>query len=191
MAKPAIILNSATPKSFIILDEIGRGTATFDGLSIAWAVIEHIQSDIHAKTIFATHYHELTELADLLPGIRNYHVAVKEAQNRIVFLRTVEAGAADRSYGIEVAKLAGIPSSVTHRAREILKKHEENEHQLSDNLTVRARRKPKIVINQLSLFTALEEELRSQLRQVDVDNLTPLEAVRILAELKKKAENPS
>ncbi len=97
------------PRSLIVLDEIGRGTATFDGLSLAWAVIEHIQSKIRAKTIFATHYHELTELADLLPGIRNLHVTVKEAGNRIIFLRTVEAGPADRSYGIEVARLAGIP----------------------------------------------------------------------------------
>jgi DNA mismatch repair protein MutS len=187
MTETAIILNSATSKSLIILDEIGRGTATFDGLSIAWAVIEHIHSYIKAKTIFATHYHELTELADLISGIKNYHVAVKEAQNRIVFLRTVEAGPADRSYGIDVAKLAGIPGPVTQRAREILKKHEENEHQLSDNLTVRARRKPKIVVNQLSLFTALEEELRNALREIEVDAITPLEALRLLAELKKKA----
>ena len=188
MTETAIILNSATPKSLIILDEIGRGTATFDGLSIAWAVIEHIQANLRAKTIFATHYHELTELADLLPAIKNFHVAVKEAQNRIVFLRTVEPGAADRSYGIEVAKLAGIPGPVTQRAREILKKHEETEHQLSDNLTVRARRKPKIVINQLSLFTALEEELRNALREINVDTVTPLDALRLLADLKKKAE---
>jgi DNA mismatch repair protein MutS len=188
MTETAIILNSATPKSLIILDEIGRGTATFDGLSIAWAVIEHIQSRIRAKTIFATHYHELTELADLLTKIKNYHVTVKEAHNRIIFLRTVEAGAADRSYGIEVAKLAGIPSPVTQRAREILKKHEENEHQVSDNLTVRARRKPKIIVNQMSLFTALEEELRNALRAIEVDSITPLEALRLLSELKKKAE---
>jgi DNA mismatch repair protein MutS len=188
MTETAIILNSATPNSLIILDEIGRGTATFDGLSLAWAVIEHIQSNIRAKTLFATHYHELTELADLLSGIKNYHVAVRESGNRIVFLRTVEPGAADRSYGIEVAKLAGIPSTVTQRAREILKKHEENEHELTDNLTVRARRKPKIVINQLALFTALEEELRASLRALDVDNVTPLEALRLLTELKKKAE---
>jgi DNA mismatch repair protein MutS len=188
MTETAIILNSATERSLIILDEIGRGTATFDGLSIAWAVIEHIQAHIRAKTLFATHYHELTELADLVAGIKNYHVAVKEAQNRIVFLRTVEEGAADRSYGIEVAKLAGIPGAVTQRAREILKKHEENEHQLSDNLTVRTRRKTRIVVNQLSLFTALEEELRNSLREMDVDNMTPLEALKRLAELKKKAE---
>jgi DNA mismatch repair protein MutS len=187
MTETAVILNSATPKSLIILDEIGRGTATFDGLSIAWAVMEYIQSHIHAKTIFATHYHELTELAELLPGIKNYHVAAKEAENRIVFLRTVEAGAADRSYGIEVARLAGIPARVIQRSREILKKHEETEQQLSDNLTVRARRKPKIVVNQLSLFTALEEELRNALREIDVDAMTPLDALQLLAELKKKA----
>jgi DNA mismatch repair protein MutS len=188
MTESAMILNSATPRSLVILDEIGRGTATFDGLSLAWAIIEHIQSAIRAKTLFATHYHELTELADLLSGIRNYHVAVKEAANRIIFLRTVEPGAADRSYGIEVARLAGIPPLVTQRAREILKKHEENEHQLSDNLTVRARRKPKVVINQLALFTALEEELRNSLRSLDLDNLTPLEALQLLADLKKKAQ---
>src|ERR1041385_8576821 len=187
MTETAIILNSATPKSLIILDEIGRGTATFDGLSLAWAVIEHVQLHLHAKTIFATHYHELTELAELMSGIKNFHVTVKESQNRIIFLRKVEAGAADRSYGIEVAKLAGIPGPVIHRAREILKKHEESEHQLSDNLTVRAGRKPKVIVNQLSLFTALEEELRNDLRQVDVDRLTPLEGLRVLAELKKKA----
>jgi DNA mismatch repair protein MutS len=188
MTETAIILNSATARSLVILDEIGRGTATFDGLSLAWAVIEHIQANIRAKTLFATHYHELTELADLLPGIKNYHVAVKEAQNRIIFLRTVESGPANRSYGIEVAKLAGIPGGVTERAREILKKHEEQEHQLSDNLTVRARRKPRIVVNQLSLFTALEEELRNTLRALDVDSMTPLEALKLLAELKKKAQ---
>lgn len=188
MTETAIILNSATPRSLIILDEIGRGTATFDGLSIAWAVVEHIQSRIRAKTLFATHYHELTELADLLSGIKNYHVTVKESENRIVFLRGVESGPADRSYGIEVAKLAGIPGPVTQRATEILKKHEENEHQLSDNLTVRARRKPKIVVNQMSLFTALEEELRNAVRSLDVDSMTPLEALRFLSELRKKAE---
>lgn len=187
MTETALILNSATPRSLIVLDEIGRGTATFDGLAIAWAVIEHIRSHIRAKTLFATHYHELTELADLLPSIKNYHVTVKETSNRIVFLKTVEPGRADRSYGIEVARLAGIPASVTQRAREILRKHEENEHELSDNLTVRARRKPRVVVNQLSLFTALEEEIRNALRLIDVDNLTPVEALRLLAELKKKA----
>jgi DNA mismatch repair protein MutS len=187
MTETAMILNSATRRSLIVLDEIGRGTATFDGLSIAWAVIEHIQSQIRAKTLFATHYHELTELADLLPGIRNYHVTVKEAENRIIFLRNIEPGPADRSYGIEVARLAGIPLDVTTRAREILKKHEENEHQLSDNLTVRAKRKIRIVADQLPLFTAMEEELRRSLRALDIDNLTPIEALKQLADLRKRA----
>ena len=187
MTETAMILNSATSRSLIVLDEIGRGTATFDGLSIAWAVIEYIQTQIRAKTLFATHYHELTELADLLPGIRNYHVTVKETESRILFLRTIEPGAADRSYGIEVARLAGIPLNVTQRAREILKKHEENEHELSDNLTVRAKRKARIVVNQLPLFTAMEEELRDSLRAIDIDNLTPVEALKQLADLRKRA----
>jgi DNA mismatch repair protein MutS len=187
MTETALILNSATPRSLIVLDEIGRGTATFDGLSIAWAVIEHIQSRIQAKTLFATHYHELTELADLLPGIRNFHVQVREAENRIVFLRTIAEGPANRSYGIEVARLAGIPAGVTTRAREILKRHEDSERQLSDHLTPRARRKPQVVVNQLSLFTAIEEELRDALRSVDTDNLTPLAALQLLTELKTKA----
>jgi DNA mismatch repair protein MutS len=187
MTETAMILNSATSRSLIVLDEIGRGTATFDGLSIAWAVIEYIQTQVRAKTLFATHYHELTELADLLPGIRNYHVTVKETESRIIFLRTIEPGAADRSYGIEVARLAGIPLNVTQRAREILKKHEENEHELSDNLTVRAKRKARIVVNQLPLFTAMEEELRDSLRAIDIDNLTPVEALKQLADLRKRA----
>jgi hypothetical protein len=152
-------------------------------------VIEHIQAKIQAKTIFATHYHELTELADLLPGIRNLHVTVKEAGNRIIFLRTVEAGPADRSYGIEVARLAGIPVTVTERAREILRKHEENEHQLSDNLTVRARRKTRVMVHQLPLFTAIEEELRNSLRALDLNNFTPMDALRMLEELRKKAQS--
>jgi DNA mismatch repair protein MutS len=191
MTETAMILNSATPRSLIVLDEIGRGTATFDGLSIAWAVIEHIQTKIRAKTLFATHYHELTELADLLPGIRNYHVTVKETDSRIIFLRTIEAGPADRSYGIEVARLAGIPLNVTARAREILKKHEENEHQLSDNLTVRAKRKTRVIVDQLPLFSAIEDELRRSLRALDVDNLTPLEALKHLADLRKRANEGS
>jgi DNA mismatch repair protein MutS len=183
MTETAAILNSATAQSLIVLDEIGRGTATFDGLSIAWAVIEHIQAHIGAKTLFATHYHELTELADLLTGVGNYHVAVRESGNRIVFLRKVEAGPADRSYGIEVARLAGIPAPVVDRAREILKKHEESEQELSDNLTVRARRKKRITINQLALFSPEEEQLRARLEDVDIENTSPLEALKILAEL--------
>ena len=184
MTEAAIILNAATSESLVILDEVGRGTATFDGLSIAWAVIEHLQSHVGAKTLFATHYHELTELAELLPGVANFHVTVTESENRIIFLRKIEAGAADRSYGIEVARLAGLPSSVLDRAREILKKHEETERELSDNLTVRARRTKRIVINQLSLFSPEEEALRARLRDVDVELTSPMEALKLLADLK-------
>ena len=120
MTETAAILNTATARSFIVLDEIGRGTATYDGLALAWAVVEHIHERISAKTLFATHYHELTELAEQLDGVRNLHVSVKEAGDQIIFLRKVEPGAADRSYGIEVARLAALPVSVIERAREIL-----------------------------------------------------------------------
>jgi DNA mismatch repair protein MutS len=110
MTETAVILNTATSRSLVVLDEIGRGTATYDGLSLAWAVIEHIHQRIRARTLFATHYHELTELADQMPGVRNLHVSVKEAGDQVIFLRKVEPGRADRSYGIEVARLAGLPS---------------------------------------------------------------------------------
>jgi DNA mismatch repair protein MutS len=118
MAETAVILNIATRRSLIVLDEIGRGTATYDGLALAWAVVEYIHQRIRAKTLFATHYHELTELAEQLDGVRNLHVSVKEAGNRIIFLRKVEPGRADRSYGIEVARLAALPPAVIERARE-------------------------------------------------------------------------
>jgi DNA mismatch repair ATPase MutS len=120
MTETAVILNTATPRSFIVLDEIGRGTATYDGLALAWAVVEHIHARTRAKTLFATHYHELTELAELLDGVRNLSVSVKEAGDHIIFLRKVEPGKADRSYGIEVARLAGLPLRVIERAREVL-----------------------------------------------------------------------
>src|SRR5574337_838048 len=135
MSEVAAILNTATPASLVLLDEVGRGTATFDGLSIAWAVVEHLQAHTRARTLFATHYHELTELADLLPGVKNVHVSVKESGSDIVFLRRVEPGSADKSYGIEVARLAGLPRSVVERAREVLRRHEQSEHELSEELT--------------------------------------------------------
>src|SRR5246500_2662029 len=135
MSEVAAILNHATPASLVLLDEVGRGTATFDGLSIAWAVVEHLQKNTRARTLFATHYHELTELADLLPTVENVHVSVKETPNEIIFLRRVEPGSADKSYGIEVARLAGLPRSVIERAREVLKRHEQSEHQVSEALS--------------------------------------------------------
>ncbi len=127
MTETAAILNTATARSLILLDEVGRGTSTYDGLAIAWAAIEYIHANTRAKTLFATHYHELTELADRLSGVKNYHVSVKESGGGIVFLRKVEEGAADKSYGIEVAKLAGLPADVVNRAREVLAEHESAE----------------------------------------------------------------
>jgi DNA mismatch repair protein MutS len=186
MTETAVILNTATARSLIILDEIGRGTATFDGLSIAWSVIEYLHHRTRAKTLFATHYHELTELAELLPGVKNYHVAVKESGHDIVFLRKVERGSANKSYGIEVARLAGLPQEVVDRAREILRKHEEGEHEISDHLTRHYKRKKAVSSAQLSLFMITDHEVLEDLKQIDVDNLTPLQALEKLSELKTK-----
>ncbi len=136
----AVILNTATPRSLIVLDEIGRGTATYDGLALAWAVVEHIHSTIRAMTLFATHYHELTELESLLDGVRNLHVSVKESGDQILFLRRVEPGAADKSYGIEVARLAALPLSVIERAREVLARHESAEHTVTEVILLLATR---------------------------------------------------
>jgi DNA mismatch repair protein MutS len=187
MTETAVILNTATPRSLIILDEIGRGTATFDGLSIAWSVVEHLHHHTRAKTLFATHYHELTELAELLPGVKNYHLSVKEAGHEIVFLRRVEPGSADKSYGIEVARLAGLPAQVLDRAREILKKHEEGEHEISNHLTRQyKRRKTSSPQSQMSLFMVTDHEILEELKQLNLDNLTPLQALERLHELKGK-----
>ena len=142
MTETAAILNTATPRSLILLDEIGRGTATFDGLAIAWAVVEHIHGRTRAKTLFATHYHELTALAEHLPGVKNYHVSVRETQDGIVFLRKVELGSADRSYGIEVARLAGLPPGVVERSREVLALHERGEERVSETLSPGPSRPP-------------------------------------------------
>ncbi len=183
MSEVAAILNHATPASLVLLDEVGRGTATFDGLSIAWAVVEHLQKHTRARTLFATHYHELTELAELLPSVKNVHVSVKETPNEIIFLRRVEPGSADKSYGIEVARLAGLPRAVIERAREVLKRHEQSEHQLSETLSPGAladgsegspasangRRSQQEV-----LFTPLDRAVLEKLRAADLDQLKPL-----------------
>ena len=184
MSEVAAILNLATPHSLVLLDEVGRGTATFDGLSIAWAVVEHLQAHTRARTLFATHYHELTELADLLSGVKNIHVSVEETPNEIVFLRRIEEGSADKSYGIEVARLAGLPRSVVERAREVLLKHEQSEHQLSEALA--APPMPDHAMEQQRLFTAIDREVLDSLRTADLDNLRPIEALNLLAELKKQ-----
>ena len=184
MSEVAVILNHATPASLVLLDEVGRGTATFDGLSIAWAVVEHLQKHTRARTLFATHYHELTELAELLPTVKNVHVSVKETPSEIIFLRKVEPGSADKSYGIEVARLAGLPRSVIERAREVLKKHEQSEHELSETLTPGASANGNG--NQGVMFTALDRAVIDKLKAADLDELKPIEALNLLAELKKQ-----
>jgi DNA mismatch repair protein MutS len=185
MSEVAAILNHATPSSLVLLDEVGRGTATFDGLSIAWAVVEHLQKHTRARTLFATHYHELTELAELLPAVKNVHVGVKETPSEIIFLRHVEPGSADKSYGIEVARLAGLPRSVIERAREVLLKHEQSEHQLSEKLTPGASSTNGNGHQQV-LFTALDRMILDRLRDADLDQLKPIDALNLLSELKKQ-----
>jgi DNA mismatch repair protein MutS len=186
MSEVAAILNHATPASLVLLDEVGRGTSTFDGLSIAWAVVEHLQKHTRARTLFATHYHELTELADLLPGVQNVHVSVKETPNEIIFLRRVEPGSANKSYGIEVARLAGLPRSVIERAREVLKRHEQSEHQLSETLSPGATDPTNPPVTQEVLFTPLDRAVLEKLRTADLDHLNPLEALNLLSDLKKQ-----
>jgi DNA mismatch repair protein MutS len=184
MTETAVILNTATPNSLIVLDEIGRGTATYDGLALAWSVIEHIHEKIHAKTLFATHYHELTELADQLQGVRNLHVSVKESGDQIVFLRKVEPGSADRSYGIEVARLAGLPLGVIERAHDILTLHEKTEHEMTEELTPRAQRPAQPM--QIQLFEPVNYQIAERIRSLQVDELRPIEALQLLAELQEE-----
>ena len=182
MTETAAILHTATARSLILLDEVGRGTATYDGLAIAWAAVEYLHARVRAKTLFATHYFELTELAEQLEGVKNYHVSVKETGGGIVFLRKVEPGAADRSYGIEVAKLAGLPNEVVERAREVLVQHEFAEQQASAQLSPGA----TTPVAQLTIFTPLSQPVLDKLRDVDLNRLTPLEALNLLAELKRE-----
>jgi DNA mismatch repair protein MutS len=177
MTETAVILNTATARSLVVLDEIGRGTSTYDGLALAWAVVEHIHRNIRAKTLFATHYHELTELADQLPGVRNLHVSVKESGDQILFLRRVEPGAADRSYGIEVARLAALPMSVIERAREILAHHESA---VTEELA------PIGAPMQIRLFEPVNHQLADRIRDLKLDELRPIEALQLLSELQKE-----
>jgi DNA mismatch repair protein MutS len=182
MSEVAAILNTATAASLVLLDEVGRGTSTFDGLSIAWAVVESLHSGARPRTLFATHYHELTELEQLLPGVKNVHVSVREAGSEIVFLRRVEPGSADKSYGIEVARLAGLPNDVIVRAREILRRHEESEDKLTEQLS------PGAVPSapQQTSFTAIDESVLEALRCADLNQLTPIEALNLLSALQRQ-----
>jgi DNA mismatch repair protein MutS len=181
MTETAVILNTATSRSLIVLDEIGRGTSTYDGLALAWAVLEYIHENIRAKTLFATHYHELTELEQQFEGIRNLQVSVKEAGDQILFLRRVEPGAADRSYGIEVARLAALPISVIDRAQQILALHERTEHKMTEELTPR----PSGPM-QIQLFEPVNYEIADRIRRINVDELRPIEALKLLAELQQE-----
>jgi DNA mismatch repair protein MutS len=201
MNEVANILRNATGNSLLILDEIGRGTSTFDGLSIAWAVVEHISNPklLGAKTLFATHYHELTELEGKLNNVNNYCIAVKENGDDIVFLRKIVKGGADKSYGIQVAKLAGLPDSVVERAKEILSELLENDiSAIAKSITVdtgTTRKKKKehldeVDLAQMSLFdTTSDDTIIEELKNIDIGNLTPLEALNKLYELQNKVKN--
>ena len=182
MTETAAILNTATSHSLVLLDEMGRGTATYDGLSLAWATVEHLHDSIGARTLFATHYHELTLLADRLAHLRNMRVTVRENSGGIVFLHTVEPGAANKSYGIEVARLAGLPNAVISRAREVLKVHERAETQQVRE-SAPAAREAKV---QMTMFTPLSQRIVDRIEQVDIDGLTPREALQLLAELQRE-----
>ena len=181
MNEAANILNNATKNSLILLDEIGRGTATYDGLSLAWAITEHLHNNetVAARTLFATHYHELTDLSNNLNRLENHHIAVKEFGQKIIFLRQILNGPGDKSYGIHVAQMAGLPKEVIDRASEILNYHLEN-HTADDKVEM------PVVENQLSVFSAKESELKQDLSDLDVLSISPLDAIRKLDELKKK-----
>jgi DNA mismatch repair protein MutS len=180
MVETANILNHATPRSLLILDEIGRGTSTYDGMSIAWAMVEYIHNhpQRRSRTLFATHYHELTELADRLPAVRNYNLSVVEEGDHVVFMHKVEPGGADRSYGIHVAQMAGVPKPVIHRAEEMLEQLESGEFRPGT---------PAIGPSQPVLF-ATEHPVVEELRALDVPQMTPLDAINALYELQRKAK---
>jgi DNA mismatch repair protein MutS len=181
MTETAAILNTATSRSLVLLDEMGRGTATYDGLSLAWATVEHLHDAVGSRTLFATHYHELTLLAERLLHLKNVRVTVKESAGGIVFLHTVETGAANKSYGIEVARLAGLPKGVIDRAREVLKLHERAETQQVQESVV-----PERASLQMTMFTPLSQRIVDRIEEIDVDGLTPREALQLLAELQRE-----
>ena len=202
MTEVANILRNATRNSLVILDEIGRGTSTFDGLSIAWAVVEYISNTrvLGAKTLFATHYHELTELEDTMSGVTNYCIAVKEQGDDIVFLRKIIKGGADKSYGIQVAKLAGVPDQVITRAKELV------EELSSADITMKAReiaeasanvsqhktvtRPDEVDLNQMTLFdTVKNDDIIHELEEISINEITPMEALNILSRLQSKLKN--
>ncbi len=190
MIETANILRHATAHSLVILDEVGRGTATFDGLSLAWAIVEYLHEHRRPKTLFATHYHELTELATLLPRVVNRTMAVKEWEERIVFLRRVVPGSADKSYGLHVARLAGLPPAVIDRAAEVLANLEAHEYDPSGKPRLaRGTNAPETgAPAQLTLFAPPEQVVASLLRELDIDRLAPLAALNLLHSLKSRLQ---
>ena len=205
MNEAANILNNATPKSLILLDEVGRGTSTFDGLSIAWSLAEylHNQPDVAAKTLFATHYHELNELESLYPRIVNFNVQVREHNGKVIFLRKLVRGGSDHSYGIQVASMAGLPETVIRRAREILTNLERHSLDITNkNAAGGARTAARQALQQidrqeaqpqLSLFAGMTdprwETIRNRLEGTDPNRLTPIEALLLLTELKRELDS--
>lgn len=190
MIETANILNTASRRSLILLDEIGRGTSTYDGLSIAWAVVEylHNKAEIAARTLFATHYHELTDLEEILERVKNYNVQVKEYADKVIFLRKIIPGSTDKSYGIYVAQMAGMPQVVVKRANEILFHLSGSDHTLPDGKKVITPSIEKENIVQLDIFSAKDSELHAEVKGLDIDNMTPMEALIKLQEMKKKAK---
>jgi DNA mismatch repair protein MutS len=204
MNEVANILKNATKNSLLILDEIGRGTSTFDGLSIAWAVVEYVSNPkiIGAKTLFATHYHELTELEGKLAGVHNFCSAVKENEDGIVFLRKIVKGGADRSYGIEVAKLAGLPKEVIDRAEELLREISENDlSTITENIEAKGEAakanlkknqssQTNEIDNQMSFFDTLsDKDILDEIKALDISAMTPIEALNQLDSIQKKVKN--
>ena len=183
MSEVAFIMKNATNNSLLLMDEIGRGTSTYDGLSIAWAIMDYLSQNLKTKTLFSTHYHELTELEGRLDGVKNYKLSVRELAGSIIFVRKLMRGSANRSFGIEVAQLAGLPEFIIKKAKEILKKLE--------NADIAKREKEKENMNyQLSIFsTGKQSEVSKILKELDIDSISPRTALDILADLKEKLEN--
>ncbi len=181
MTETARILNTATSRSLVILDEIGRGTSTYDGMSLAWSVVEHLHEHVGCRTLFATHYHELTDLEKSLPGVKNLNVAVREWQEDVVFLHKIVEGAADKSYGIHVARLAGVPRAVIERSKDILAQLEEEHLDASGRAKIaRPLKEPKKTHLQLTLFGPADHPLLDELRRLDLNNVTPIQAIQLL-----------
>jgi DNA mismatch repair protein MutS len=186
MTETANILNNATDRSLVVLDEVGRGTATFDGLAIAWAVVEYLHQNpvVRPKTLFATHYHELTDIVEYLPRVRNYNFLVKESRDSIIFLRRIVSGKSDRSYGIAVGKLAGLPAEVVARARQVLADFERGE-----KVSVRAATSEAAGVREPEFLRAEDHPVIRELSELNLNSLSPLQALNLLAAWQKKLSN--